>query len=132
LYEIIPAGSKEQVSSTDALKYQQPATPSKTSHTNELLTVKFRYKKPDGNVSQLIEKTVMGSSLPLAKTSNNFRFAAAVAEFGMLLRESDYRGNASIPQVVTLATGAKGMDQEGYRVEFINLVKSSQFLQAKQ
>ncbi len=131
LYEIIPVGSKEEVASVDKLKYQQNSTAPTQNHTSELLNLKLRYKKPDSDVSQLIEHPVKGSSISLNKTSDNFRFSAAVAEFGLLLRESEFKGKATLSEVLDLASGARGKDEEGYRAEFINLVKSSQFLQAK-
>jgi Ca-activated chloride channel homolog len=66
----------------------------------------------------------MDSQIPLSKTSDDFRWSASVAAFGMLLRESEYVKNFSYDQVVQLAQGAKGADKEGYRIEFINLAKS--------
>ncbi len=134
LYEVVPADgqlSDSENTSIDPLKYQKNTIDPKAYRTKELLTVKFRYKKPDGDVSQLIETTILDTHTPLDKTSDNFRFSAAVAEFGMLLRESEFKGTATYAQVATLAGNARGKDEEGYRIEFINLVKSSEFLQAK-
>ncbi len=131
LYEIIPAESKEEVAAVDKLKYQQNSTAPAQNHAGEWLNLKLRYKKPDSDVSQLIEHPVKDSQLPLANTSDNFRFSAAVAEFGLLLRESEFKGKAAVSEVLEMASGARGKDEEGYRAEFINLVKASQFLQAK-
>jgi Ca-activated chloride channel family protein len=87
------------------------------------MTVKLRYKQPDGHTSTKVEIPVKGKVLEQEETSDNFRFSAAIAEFGMILRDSEYKEDASIEQVVTLAGQAKGADEEGYRSEFIKLVK---------
>ena len=89
------------------------------------MTVKFRYKAPDGDISKLMEHAVKDNSIPLARTSDNFRFAAAVAGFGMLLRNSEFKSAASYEEVIALARKAKGPDPEGYRAEFIRLVESA-------
>ncbi len=128
LYEIIPAGVKSDfLEKVDPLKYQNNVVPlSKSSHSDEMMTVKFRYKAPDGDVSKLIEHPVLDEQIPVAKTSDNFRFAASVAEFGMLLRNSEFKSNASFSNVLALAKKAKGNDEEGYRSEFIRLVQSAE------
>ncbi len=134
LYEVVPADgqtSDNESSSVDPLKYQKNTVDPKAYKAKEMLTVKFRYKQPDGEVSKLIETVVVDAKTPLEKTSDNFRFSAAVAEFGMLLRDSEFKGKATYTQVADLASKARGKDEEGYRIEFINLVKSSEFLQAK-
>lgn len=127
LYEIIPAGVKSNfLEKVDALKYQDKQKPlSKTSHSDEIMTVKFRYKAPDADVSKLIEHPVKDKQTALAGTSDNFRFAAAVAGFGMLLRNSEFKSAASYDNVASLARKAKGKDDEGYRAEFIKLVESA-------
>ena len=114
----------------DPLKYQKNVTErlSKSSHSDEIMTVKFRYKKPDEDVSKLIEHPVMDKQIPLAKTSDNFRFAASVAEFGMLLRNSEFKANASFENVSSMARKAKGNDDEGYRFEFIRMVENADAL----
>jgi Ca-activated chloride channel family protein len=130
LYEIIPVGVKSGFLQTlDSIKYQKNITPlGKSSHTDEIMTVKFRYKAPDGEVSKLIEHPVMDKQTTIAKTSDNFRFAASVAQFGMLLRNSEFKSNASYSDVLNLAKKARGNDEEGYRSEFIRLVESAQLL----
>jgi len=130
LYEIIPAGAKSEfLPVVDPLKYQSQ-TPVKVNagNTNEMFTVKFRYKAPDGNKSKLLEKVVQNKTQSLSNTSENFRFAAAVAEMGMLLRQSEFKASSSYQQVIDLAKGARGVDEEGYRAEFIRLVSSAQLL----
>jgi Ca-activated chloride channel family protein len=128
LYEVIPVGIKDTLmKKVDELKYQKTNTALGTGSANgEIMNIKFRYKQPDGDVSKLIEHPVFDTKLAIAATSDNFRFAAAVAEFGMLLRQSEYKSNSSFGNVITLATNAKGRDAEGYRSEFIELVSNAQ------
>jgi Ca-activated chloride channel family protein len=130
LYEVIPVGVKSDFLKTvDSLKYQKNIAPlSKSAQTDEILTVKFRYKAPDGDVSKLIEHPVKDDHVSIAKTSDNFRFAASVAQFGMLLRNSEFKSNASFSDVLSLARNAKGNDEEGYRSEFIRLAESAKLL----
>ena len=130
LYEIIPTGVKSEfLPAVDPLKYQsQAAVKPIAVNTSEIFTVKFRYKAPDGNKSRLLEKVVLNKSQSLNSTSNNFRFAAAVAEMGMLLRQSEFKASSSYQQVIDLAKGARGTDDDGYRAEFIRLVSSAQLL----
>jgi Ca-activated chloride channel homolog len=130
LYEVIPAGVKSTfLDKVDPLKYQKNVAPlSKSSQTDEIMTVKFRYKAPDGDISKLIEHTVLDKQIPVARMSDNFRFAAAVAEFGMLLRNSEFKSNASFENVAAMAKRAKGNDEEGYRAEFIRLVENASAL----
>ncbi|MET4083291.1 Ca-activated chloride channel family protein [Pedobacter sp. UYP30] len=128
LYEIIPVGINDSFSrSVDALKYQKPSK-TNTVDNGELLTVKLRYKDPDGDKSRLLSKAVLDNPLSFTATSDNFRFATAVAEFGMVLRQSKFRQNASFDHAVSLAESAKGTDKEGYRSEFVSLVKSAKLL----
>jgi Ca-activated chloride channel family protein len=130
LYEVIPVGVESDfLKKVDTLKYQSAVQPlSKSSHNNEIMTVKFRYKEPDGDISKLMEHPVMDRQTNLARTSDNFRFAASVAQFGLLLRNSAFKSNASYGDVLNLARKAKGADAEGYRAEFIKLVESAQSL----
>lgn len=129
MYEIIPVGVKSDfIHPVDNLKYQKKETGKKAGVSEELLTLKLRYKEPDGNTSKLIIKTVQNKPIELQKTSDNFRWSAAVAGFGMLLRESPFMGNTSIKSVLQMARHAKGEDQFGYRMEFLKLVESSEFL----
>jgi len=125
LYELIPAGSDEKIGSIDPLKYQKNSTAVKPDPNAELLTVKLRYKEPDGLTSKLYENPVKGRVSDLSATSDHFRFSAAVAEFGLLLRESEFKANATIEDVIQLAQDSKGEDEEGYRAEFIKLVKTA-------
>jgi Ca-activated chloride channel family protein len=134
LYEIIPAGSDETCFATvDPLRYQgkgesRPAEemrPSLKDAPRELCNIKLRYKEPDGLTSKLFSKTVGTDIKKAGETTDRFRFSAAVAEFGMILRNSKYSGNATVEDVVSLASGARGSDPDGYRAEFIRLVQSA-------
>jgi len=122
LYEIIPVGVKSvYVKDVDDLKYTTPTT---TGQTGELLTVKFRYKKPNGDESKLIVKTVKNKTKKFANASTDFKFSAAVALFGLQLRKSIFINTTHKKDVIALAEAGKGSDEEGYRAEFIRLVKS--------
>ena len=125
LYEIIPAGSDVNIAGVDPLKYQANASKVKPDPNAELLTIKLRYKQPDEETIILIDKPESGRLIPLNQTSDNFRFSAAVAQFGLLLRGSEFKGNANIDQVVSMARDSKGNDDEGFRSEFIQLVRTS-------
>jgi Ca-activated chloride channel family protein len=131
LYEIVPAGKKINVPRVDPSKYQQPAAPSEAAKSPELLTVRLRYKEPDGDTSKPLEVPVVDKGAKLDQSSEDFRFAAAVAEFGLLLRESEYRADASFAQVRDLATKAKGADAQGHRAEFLTLVEKAEGLARK-
>lgn len=124
LYEIIPVGVDSEFFKIDPLKYQTTKIDPSASKSKELMTVKFRYKQPDGDVSKLIVHPMIDNQVALEKTSDNFRWSASVAAFGMLLRESEYIKSYTYNDVVQLAQGAKGQDKEGYRIEFLNMVKS--------
>jgi len=134
LYEVIPVGVKSDfISSVDALRYAKEAKPKPVQKSDELLFVKLRYKQPDSDTSMLIEHVVSDKPIKLSATTNNFRFAASVAAFGMLLRNSKFKSDASYESVLDLASGAIGKDKEGYRNEFVALVeKVEQLAAAKQ
>jgi Ca-activated chloride channel family protein len=111
------------------LKYQKETSPShKSAGKDEILTVKFRYKEPIGNESKLIEHAVKDQLTNITGTSDNFRFAAAVSEFGMLLRNSEFKSAASFENVIRMARKARGNDEEGYRAEFIRLAEAAELL----
>jgi Ca-activated chloride channel family protein len=131
LYEIVPADSKEEVSGVDPLKYQTAAV-SAAADSDELLTVKLRYKAPNGDQSKLISEPVRDEHRALADTSPDFRFAASVAEFGLLLRDSEHKGKASWDDVAELARTAvrQQADAEGYREDFVKLVEKARLLSA--
>jgi len=129
LYEVIPYGSDEKVAGIDDLKYQETKISPQAFKSPELMTVKLRYKKPDGNKSKLIQEPVNDEHISLKQSSNNFKFSAAVAEFGMLLRDSEFKGNTDYEGILKLAQEGKGKDFHGYRAEFIKLVEMCQLLE---
>jgi Ca-activated chloride channel family protein len=122
LYEIVPAGLEVPSAKVDALKYQTPATPAGAS-SHELMTVKIRYKAPDSSTSKLLSRAVQAGAVEFAKASSDTRWAAAIASFGMLLRESPHRGNLSWAQVQGMAKAALGADPEGYRRQALELMR---------
>lgn len=124
LYEIIPAGWDSDISSVDDLKYQHNEINASAKNSDELLTLKLRYKDPKDEVSKKITHQLIDKEVAIAKTSSNFRWSASVASFGMLLRDSEYIKNFTYEDVIQLAESARGADKEGYRIEFINMVKS--------
>ncbi len=128
LYEVIPYGSKEEVPVVGDLKYQMVKIDPEAYRSKEILTVKLRYKKPDGEKSQLLEIPLADKNIAIANASENFKFSAAVAEFGMLLRDSEFKGQSSYEDVLKLAQKGKGQDRYGYRTEFIKLVEMCQLL----
>jgi Ca-activated chloride channel family protein len=140
LYEVIPPGKSTSTASVDPLKYQPKKAPievastdsgvpqgtkPEAAHSDELLTLKLRYKQPDGDTSQLIEVPVKDQGRKFTEASSDFAWAAAVASFGMLLRDSEYKGNATLPAVLEIAQANKGEDNSGYRAEFIRLVQAA-------
>jgi len=130
LYEVVPVGSSEGVSRIDPLKYQRIEVTDGARSSAELMTVKVRYKPPQSPASRPLEVLVRDSGADFRNASENFRFAAAVAEWGMLLRDSDYKGAASVDQVLDAARGARGRDEDGLRAEFIRLVELSRSLRS--
>lgn len=123
LYEVVPAGVESDFAGRiDALKYQSNNPPPALSSSPEMLTVKVRYKEPDEDASKKIEQPLIDKGSDAS--SSDFRFAAAVALFGHLLRHSDYVRNASYRDVIELANAGLGDDPSGYRHEFVQLVKT--------
>lgn len=134
LYELIPAGIKDDMlHDVDALRYNTTVPEIKNNYAgNELMYVKLRYKQPDGDVSKLIEHPVLDENISIKNTSDNFRFASAVAAFGMLLRNSAYCADADFDMVLRLSEKALDTDAGGYRHEFIDLVKKASMIKEKE
>lgn len=126
LYEIKLA-NHGSLSKND-LKYQTTQLNKLAKEGDEVATVKFRYKKPNETKSILLEEVIPYADHNISEISDNFKFSAAVASFGMLLRDSEHKGNASYKSTIKLAQEAKGKDPEGYRSEFIQLIKLSEHL----
>jgi Ca-activated chloride channel family protein len=120
LYEIIPVGARSdaRVRGVDEPRYQTPSRPAAASRGAELAFVKIRYKLPDGATSRLMEEPVLDRR---GAVSRDLAFAAAVAGFGMLLRESEHAGTLTLPDVIRMAERSRGPDPDGYRAEFIRL-----------
>jgi Ca-activated chloride channel family protein len=134
LYELVPAGSTATTASTTSLKYQTattsdaPSTQAATelsdaADSGDLLTLALRYKLPESRESTRIEYTVKDSETGFEQASTDFRFAASVASFGMLLRGSQHRGNSSVSMVEEIASRSLGSDGQGYRAEFVDMVR---------
>lgn len=122
-YEIIPQGVKSEFTKKlPTLKYTEHTA--NDAYTQELLTVKFRYKKPNEDSSIEMVKVVPDAVKNLSQTDDDFRFAAAVILFGMKLKNSEFAGKSDYEKVIKLATDAKGNDEQGYRSEFVRLVKA--------
>lgn len=134
LYELVLANSEAAQQLRDSLRYQATSEQEKRvvdeNKRGELAFVKIRYKDPEGAASRLLEYPVLASDVRRSaeQTSDDFRFAAAVGYFATLLKQSSYRGNYSIEQVISLAEGARGKDENGYRQEFIELAKDARLL----
>ena len=130
LYELIPPGQPISGGSVDPLKYQREIEkPVVTSTSDELMNVKVRYKRPDGDTSRLLEFPVRHAGG--TRMTANLGFAAAVAQFGMLLRHSEFAGSVTWTQTAALAREHRGRDDDGYRAEFIRLVELAAALDAR-
>ncbi|NDV78252.1 VWA domain-containing protein [Dysgonomonas sp. 511] len=127
-YEVVPVGVKSNmIGNVDPLKYQNEDQPTSNrkigkSLLPDLLTVKVRYKQPDRNKSKKMEVTLVDNNRN--DVSDDFRFAASVAMFSQLIKESDYKGNATYDKAIALARSGTGNDKQGYRREFIRLMES--------
>ena len=134
LYEVVPAGAEPNpaasVPPVDELKYQSNLAPASSSSSKngslEMMTVKLRYKEPDGDTSKLISQSFVDRGLDFAQAAPDLKFAAAVAEFGMILRDSEHKGNASLGAISEWAQESKGADENGYRAGFLELVRKAQ------
>jgi secreted protein with Ig-like and vWFA domain len=134
LYEIVPSGKKIEIPPVDDLKYQIPAvTTTEPGYkapdmTKELLTLKMRYKAPDGDTSKKLEWPVTDEGKAFSAASGDLKFAASVAGFGLLLRNSQYKGNLTYAATIELAQGGIGEDPHGYRKEFLEMVRKAKEL----
>ena len=124
LYELVPVGQPVPTTGVDPLKYQKPRAMTKAADSREILTLKLRYKQPDGDTSRLMEFTTVDSNRSLEQASADMRFAVAVASFGHHLRHPEANAEAT-QRVLELARGAAGDDPHGYREEFMGLVEAS-------
>lgn len=136
IYELVPPNVMiPDFPEVDSLKYQvstqQPKVKLNTSFKDERVTIKLRYKEPDGETSKLLSVVVRSAPIAIEKASNNLRFAAAVASFGLSLRSSAYKGSASLEMSLAMAKKSLGVDKEGYRREFMQLVEKAQGIYLK-
>jgi Ca-activated chloride channel homolog len=132
LYEIVPVGEEASVDVGQVadLRYQQPSSRPAARFGGELMNVNIRYKQPDGDTSVLLSHAVRAPR-GNARTSDDFRFAAAVAQWGMLLRGSQHRGDSSVDGVLRMARGALGDDAHGHRRDFVRLVEDYRVLASR-
>jgi Ca-activated chloride channel homolog len=136
LYEVVPAAAGATdpaagVPPVDPLKYATNRTDT-TNGSSEMVTVKLRYKKPDGDVSALTERSFTDNSSKFENAAPDLKFAAAVAEFGMLLRDSQYKGKAGFGAVIEWAREGKGRDSAGYRAGFIEMARKAERLKPRE
>lgn len=128
LYEIIPQGSERQVRTAAKLKYQQTSLSDKALSSQDLLTLKLRYKPLDSEKSILLEEVIANETQQFEIASQNFQFSAAVAGFGLLLRESRFKGDITYERVASIARESLGQDPDGDRAEFVQLVRKASLL----
>ena len=138
LYEVVPAGLKVDATGVDELKYGEVASATAgaaegaddaKTPSEEMLTLKIRYKAPDGDASEKLEFPITDNDQSFAKASEDFKFASAVASFGMLLRSSEFKGNATYAAVAEIAEAAsRDRDERGYRQEFVEMVRAAKEL----
>ena len=131
LYELVPAGQETGQSATEPLKYARPKEKKPAANPSlspESFTVRIRFKAPEGDVSKQIDRGFVDEGRDSSVASGDFKFAAAVASFGMLLRDAPHKGSASYSGILELAETGVGDDPSGYRKEFLNLVRSARTL----
>jgi Ca-activated chloride channel homolog len=133
LYEVVPAGinSNAVQGNIDPLKYQNQQITQNAANSNEIMQVKLRYKPPQSEKSQLLSYAIADQGLQLENASNNLKFAASVAQYAMVLRNSPSKGNTNLDTILKLARQSLGSDLDGYRAEFIRLVEKTKTLQKK-
>jgi Ca-activated chloride channel homolog len=124
LYEIVPAGQRVENPGVDDLRYSR-VEPSDTQFNAELLTVKLRYKEPDGSESKLLTMGLLDKNNSFENASENLRFASAVASFGMILRDSNYKGETNFNSIRQIAGASRGNDLKNYRNEFLELIEKA-------
>jgi len=128
LYEFSP--NPKGLSSVDPLRYQRKGSVSDQAYSGEMATLKIRYKNPGEQQSQLMSRTIADGAQPFPTATDDLRFAASVAAFGMLLRHSPESGSASFNSLSEWARGTVGDDAQGYRSEFLQLVRRAEELSA--
>ena len=130
LYELVPPGKALEAPAVDALKYQSVAAPTAAAEDGDLFTLRVRYKEPEGHVSRLLSFPIADEGLSLRAASADFKFAAAVAELGLLLRESSLAPSATFESAEKLAIDGLGADERGLRAEFLQLLRAARALKS--
>ena len=130
LYEVVPVKGNSE--NSNDLKYQDTKIKDDAYTYDEILTVKIRYKEPDGDKSKEIVRVLNDEITTLANSSENFKFSSAVAQFAMVLRDSEFKGTADYNSIKKLAESSIGKDQYGYRKEFLTLVERASMLSEAQ
>jgi Ca-activated chloride channel family protein len=125
IYEIVLKDKAVETATEVKYKYQTTQASPDAYANNELGIINLRYKEPDSDKSKLVEHKILNNQVSFDQTSNDFKFAAAVVEYGLILRASTYKNNASLNQVIKLAKLSKGEDQQGYREAFIKMVETT-------
>jgi Ca-activated chloride channel family protein len=131
LYELVPPGGERDAGADGEAREEVPADERTTFEGGALARVKLRYKEPKAEVSGLVETLVTDSDASIYAASDDLRFASAVAQFGLMLRESQYKGSASWKSVIDLASSASSLDTTGDRAQFVKLAKKAEELQAR-
>lgn len=124
LYEIVPVGAKLDFPTDEPLKYLREAKDTSEAKSGEWLTLRMRYKQPDGETANELSVALPEDGLS-KKPSGDFQFAAGVVAFGMLLRDSEYKGRSTFPMAKQLAEAGRGKDEKGYRAEFVRIVEQA-------
>lgn len=132
LYEIVPQGVElpADISDVDPLRYQTSTAEAKPATSDEWMAVKLRYKRPNASESEKFDFVVMDADKPFEQADSDLQFAAAVASFGMLLRDSPHRGTSSFDSVLEIAQANRGEDEWGFRAEFCQMVRAAKQLKA--
>ncbi len=125
IYEIIPASSREAVAELDSLRYQSIQISPEARQSAEMMTVKLRYKEPDGETSIPLEQPVLNRPVRLRETSERYRFSAAVVGYGLMLQNSRFKGNLHWEMVKELAANSMSSDPHGYKAEFMELIQKA-------
>ena len=132
LYEVVPSGVELDLPNIDPLKYQKSAKAPRVSASDELLTVKLRYKLPDEKKSKLLDIPVIDSESGFDGASEDFRFVSSVAIFGMILRDSPYKGESTFEMARSIAERTQGNNRGGYRSEFLHLIDQAEMIMERE
>ena len=130
LYEVVPVPESMPVANADPLKNQKSLKTTLVANSNEWLTVKVHYKQPENGLSKEVSSILPAGGMKMIPSAD-FRFAVAVAAFGMLLRDSEFKGISNYSGVLAMAQDALGEDKTGVRTEFLKLVQLAEEIDKK-